>query len=217
MASYFSCPPFLSLPKTRGNYYSTTLQSPQSVSSPTQHLISSNSAESLPPSAAAEPTEWTLTRRFGIGAGLAFLAAGVVSQQSRRIRDVEKEEEVVVLPNGIRYYDVRVGGGSSPRRGELVVMNAKGMVQGSGEVFMERCENRAIGVVLGSRPYGRGMCEGLEYALRDMKVGGKRRVIVPPNLGFGEGGADMGEALQIPPSATLEYVVELHNVSIAPA
>lgn len=112
---------------------------------------------------------------------------------------------------------MRVGGGSSPRRGELVVINAKGRVQDSGEVFMDRCENRAIGVVLGSRPYGRGMCEGLEYAFKDMKVGGKRRVIVPPNLGFGEEGADMGEALQIPPSATLEYVVELHNVSSAPA
>ncbi|XP_047941439.1 peptidyl-prolyl cis-trans isomerase FKBP17-2, chloroplastic [Salvia hispanica] len=211
MASYFSCPPFLSLPKTRGNYYSTTSQSV--LPSPTQHVICANSAEP------AEPTEWiasTLTRRSGIGAGLAFLAAGVVSQQSQRTRDVEKEEEVV-LPNGIRYYDVRVGGGSSPRRGELVVINAKGRVQGSGEVFMDRCENRAMGVVLGSRPYGRGMCEGLEYAFRDMKVGGKRRVIVPPNLGFGEEGADMGEALQIPPSATLEYVVELHNVLSAPA
>ena len=81
MASYFSCPPFLSLPKTRGNYYSTTSQSV--LPSPTQHVICANSAEP------AEPTEWiasTLTRRSGIGAGLAFLAAGVVSQQSQRTR-----------------------------------------------------------------------------------------------------------------------------------
>lgn len=87
MASYFSCPPFLSLPKTRGNYYSTTSQSV--LPSPTQHAICSKSAEPLPPPAAAEPTESiapTLTRRSGIGAGLAFLAAGVVSQQSRHTR-----------------------------------------------------------------------------------------------------------------------------------
>ena len=101
--------------------------------------------------------------------------------------------------------------------GDLVVMNVKGSVQGSGEVFVDTFENRAIALVLGSKPYGKGICEGLEYALRDMKAGGKRRVIVPPNLGFGEEGADLGEGVQIPASATLEYVVELQKVSIAPA
>ncbi|XP_057791521.1 peptidyl-prolyl cis-trans isomerase FKBP17-2, chloroplastic-like [Salvia miltiorrhiza] len=248
MASFFSSPspPFLSLPKTRANNYYTTSQSPSPPQSnpppkpPTQHL-SSNSVEPPPPSAAeqrpaprtaADSTDWiasTLTRRFGIGAGLAwvaFLAVGVVSEQIKTrlevsreeatTRDVEKEEEVV-LRNGIRYYELRVGGGSSPRTGDLVVMNVKGSVQGSGEVFVDTFKSRAIALVLGSRPYGGGICEGLEYALRDMKAGGKRRVIVPPNLGFGEGGADLGEALQIPPSATLEYVVELQKVSIAPA
>ncbi len=50
-----------------------------------------------------------------------------------------------------------------------------------------------------------------------MKSGGKRRVIIPPNFGFGEKGADLGSGLQIPPSATLEYIVEVDKVSIAPA
>jgi FKBP-type peptidyl-prolyl cis-trans isomerase len=50
-----------------------------------------------------------------------------------------------------------------------------------------------------------------------MKAGGKRRVIVPPNLGFRENGADLGTGVQIPPFATLEYIVEVERVSIAPA
>ncbi|KAG6388405.1 hypothetical protein SASPL_149830 [Salvia splendens] len=234
MASLFSHPPFVSLPKRRGNYYTTNCVSPQSEPPPpSDQNLSSNSVEKqIKPRTAAESTDWiasTLTRRFGIGAGLAwvgFLAVGVVSEQIKTrlevsreeatTRDVDKEVEVV-LPNGIRYYELRVGGGSSPQTGDLVVMNVKGRVQGSGEVFVDTFENRAIALVLGSKPYGRGICQGLEYALRDMKGGGKRRVIVPPNLGFGEEGADLGGGVQIPPSATLEYVVELQKVSIAPA
>ncbi|KAK4410822.1 Peptidyl-prolyl cis-trans isomerase FKBP17-2, chloroplastic [Sesamum angolense] len=255
MASFFASPPFLSHSITRSNYFSSS-QTPSppppnqpsqpQPTTPTQKL----SAEPLPPAAAkvfeerpsraaaktsVESTDWiasTLTRRFGIGAGLAwvgFLAVGVVSeqiktrfevsQQEANTRDVEKEEEVV-LPNGIRYYELRVGGGASPRLGDLVVMNVKGSVQGSGEVFVNTFEGekkKPFALVMGSRPYSKGICEGIEYVLGSMKAGGKRRVIIPSRLGFGEEGADLGEGVQIPPFATLEYVIEVDRVSIAPA
>ncbi|KAL7099146.1 hypothetical protein ACP275_09G064500 [Erythranthe tilingii] len=206
---------------------------------PPPPLATTRAAEQRPSKAAAtrttaESTDWiasNLTRRFGIGAGLAwvgFLAFGVVSeqiktrlevsQQEANTRDVEKEEEVV-LPNGIRYYELRVGGGASPRAGDLVVINVKGSVLGSGEVFVDTFsgEKRALALVMGSRPYSKGICEGVEYVMRNMKAGGIRRVIIPPNHGFGEEGADLGEGVQIPPFATLEYVVEVDRVSIAPA
>lgn len=182
-----------------------------------------------------ESTDWissTLTRRFGIGAGLAwvgFLAVGVlseqiktrfeVSQQEANTRDVEKEEEVV-LPNGIRYYDLRIGGGASPRPGDLVVIDVKGSVQGNGQVFVDTYgseKKKPLALVMGSRPYNKGICEGIEYVLKTMKAGGKRKVIIPPSLGFGEEGADLGSEVQIPPFATLEYVIEVERVSIAPA
>ncbi|CAN6287095.1 unnamed protein product [Urochloa humidicola] len=185
----------------------------------------------------ADSTDWvasSLTRRFGIGAGLAwagFLAVGVVSeqlktrfevaQQQANTKDVEQEQEVV-LPNGIRYYELRVGGGDAPRAGDLVVIDLQGRVAGGGggEAFVDTFGEgkRPLALVMGSRPYTRGMCEGVEYALRSMRAGGKRRVVVPPGLGFGDDGADFGEEhVQIPPGATLEYVVQVDKVSIAPA
>ncbi|EAZ28318.1 hypothetical protein OsJ_12292 [Oryza sativa Japonica Group] len=133
-------------------------------------------------------------------------------------RDVEQEQEVV-LPNGIRYYEMRVGGGDVPRPGDLVVIDLKGRVTG-GEAFVDTFGDgkRPLALVMGSRPYTRGMCEGVEYVLRSMRAGGKRRVVVPPALGFGDDGADFGDAAaQVPPGATLEYVVEVDKVSIAPA
>ncbi|KAF8733752.1 hypothetical protein HU200_014599 [Digitaria exilis] len=183
----------------------------------------------------ADSTDWvasSLTRRFGIGAGLAwagFLAVGVVSeqlktrfevaQQQANTRDVEQEQEVV-LPNGIRYYEMRVGGGDVPRPGDLVVIDLQGRVSGSGEAFVDTFGEgkRPLALVMGSRPYTRGMCDGVEYVLRSMRAGGKRRVVVPAGLGFGDDGADFGEEhVQIPPGATLEYVVQVDKVSIAPA
>lgn len=118
-----------------------------------------------------------------------------------------------------RYYELRVGGGATPRTGDLVVIDLKGEVEGSGKVFVDTFdgEKKPLALVMGSRPYSKGMCEGIEYVLRSMKTGGKRRVIVPPNLGFGENGAELGNGLQIPPFATLEYIVEVDKVSIAPA
>ncbi|KAK9118237.1 hypothetical protein Scep_016330 [Stephania cephalantha] len=262
MASFFSSPTFLShpvLPRTHTLFSSPSdtpnpsstptpptpskpqsLQTPSSTEQPTPLTIMSSDVDKLKKpnnvtKSKAESTDWiasTITRRFGLGAGLAwvaFLAVGVVSeqvktrfevlQQEANTREIEKEEEVV-LPNGIRYYEMRVGGGSSPRAGDLVVIDLKGKVEGSGKVFVNTFEGeqkKPLALVMGSRPYTKGMCEGIEYVLRSMRAGGKRRVVVPPSLGFGEHGADLGSDVQIPPFATLEYVVEVDKVSIAPA
>ncbi|KAJ8464166.1 hypothetical protein OPV22_026718 [Ensete ventricosum] len=187
------------------------------------------------PKVAAESTDWiasSLTRRFGLGAGLAwvgFLAVGVVSEQIKTRLEVSRErantkvvekEEEVVLPNGIRYTELRVGGGASPRPGDLVVIDLQGRAEeGSSDAFVDTFGEgkRPLALVMGSRPYTKGMCEGVEYVLRSMKAGGKRRVVVPPALGFGDDGADLGAGLRIPASATLDYIVQVDKVSIAPS
>lgn len=114
---------------------------------------------------------------------------------------------------------MRVGGGATPKKGDLVVIDIKGKVVGDGGVFVDTfgSEKKPLALVVGSRPYSKGMCEGVEMVLRTMKNGGKRRIIVPPALAFGDEGADFGtEHVKIPPSATLEYIVEVEKVSIAP-
>ncbi|KGN64167.1 peptidyl-prolyl cis-trans isomerase FKBP17-2, chloroplastic [Cucumis sativus] len=252
MASLFGSTSFLSHPLTR-TYHLASSQTPSPSTPPSQPpqtppspspSLSASSSEQLKPAPSkveqqrsttnVDSTDWiasTLTRRFGLGAGLAwaaFLAVGVVSEQIKtrlevsqeeaNTRNVEKEEEVV-LPNGIRYYELRVGGGAVPRTGDLVVIDLKGKIQGTDEVFVDTFgkERKPLALVMGSRPYSKGMCEGLEYVLRSMKSGGKKRVIIPSSLGFGENGADLGTGVQIPPFATLEYVIEIDKVSIAPA
>ncbi|XP_068658359.1 peptidyl-prolyl cis-trans isomerase FKBP17-2, chloroplastic [Aristolochia californica] len=258
MATVSGSVSFLSLPPTKLLHLSSSSQSPSpspsssSSSSPQVPVTNpSTKPQSEPPiqsisvksqglpkpkvaASAPETTDWvasTLTRRFGLGAGLAwagFLAIGVLSeqiktrleasQQEANTKDVEEAKEVI-LPNGIRYYETRIGGGAPPRPGDLVVIDLKGQVESSGQVFVDTfgVNKKPLALVMGSRPYTKGMCEGVEYVLRSMKAGGKRRVIVPPSLGFGDKGADLGSGLQIPPSATLEFIVQVDKVSIAPA
>jgi FKBP-type peptidyl-prolyl cis-trans isomerase len=133
--------------------------------------------------------------------------------------DVENAKEVV-FPNNIRYVELRAGGGASPQRGDLVVVDLIGKIESTGEVFVDTSaagNKRPLAFVFGARPYAGGMCDGLEFVLRSMKVGGKRRVIVPPELGFGETGADLSSGARIPSQSTLEYIVQLQRVSIAPS
>ncbi|GAV75403.1 FKBP_C domain-containing protein [Cephalotus follicularis] len=260
MATFFGSPSFLSHPLTRTtSHFSSSSQTPvppptppskPQSPTPSPHLNTTSAEQQVPVLSAkvqqqkattpaartttVESTDWiasSLTRRFGLGAGLAwagFLAFGViseqiktrleVSQQEANTRDVEKQEEVV-LPNGIRYYELRVGGGASPRTGDLVVIDLKGKVEGSGKIFADTFggDKKPLALLMGARPYGKGMCEGIEYVLRSMKAGGKRRVMIPPGLGFGEQGADLGSGVRIPPFATLEYIVQVDKVSVAPA
>ncbi|KAK9061420.1 hypothetical protein SSX86_018601 [Deinandra increscens subsp. villosa] len=243
MATFFGSPPIVSPPLVRTQHLSSSSQPPPPPppsQPPSQQPPLSKSSQvaakdKVQRGGSADSTDWiasSLTRRFGLGAGLAwagFLAFGVaseqiktrfeVNQQEANTRDVEKEEEVV-LPNGIRYYELRVGGGAVPKKGDLVVIDIKGKVVGNGSVFVDTFDSdkKPLAFVVGSRlPYSKGMCEGVEMVLRTMKNGGKRRIIVPPALAFGDQGADFGiDHGKVPPSATLEYIVEVEKVSIAP-
>lgn len=120
MAAFFGSPQFLSLPKTRSNYFSSSQTPPPEPPSyqlpeppttpPKTQQLSSNAAEPPSPTVAkvqqqkpvtktsVESTDWiasTLTRRFGIGAGLAwvgFLAVGVLSEQIKTRFEVSQQE-----------------------------------------------------------------------------------------------------------------------------
>ena len=110
--------------------------------------------------------------------------------------------------SGLSYEDTQVGTGASPTRGQTCVMHYTGWlwVNGAKGAKFDSSHDR-------NRPFefpiGMGrVIKGWDEGVATMKVGGKRTLLIPPALGYGERGA----AGVIPPGATLLFEVELLNV-----
>jgi peptidylprolyl isomerase len=114
-------------------------------------------------------------------------------------------QPVTTTPSGLKIIDLKVGAGPSPKPGQTCVMNYTGWLYENGikgkkfDSSFDR--NQPFSFPIGQHQVIAGWDEGVAT----MKVGGKRTLIIPPELGYGARGA--GGA--IPPNATLIFDVEL--------
>ncbi|QSR88316.1 FKBP-type peptidyl-prolyl cis-trans isomerase [Methylacidiphilum caldifontis] len=114
------------------------------------------------------------------------------------------DEKITTLPSGLKYIDYVVGSGNAVAPGKRVTLNYVGKLE-DGKVFdSSLARGKPFSFVLGvSR-----MIKGWEEGVSTMKEGGKRRLIIPPSLGYGtEGVEDI-----IPPNATLIFDIEVLKV-----
>lgn len=105
-------------------------------------------------------------------------------------------------PDGLQYGDFRVGIGPMPAQGQKVVVNYTGWLT-NGTMFDSSRQ-------LSRQPFAFNVGEkqvitGWDLGVASMRVGGKRRLIVPPQLGYGAAGYPP----TIPGNATLIFDVEL--------
>ena len=119
----------------------------------------------------------------------------------------------VTLPDGLKYVDLVVGTGASPRPGQTVSVSYNGKLE-SGTEF-ENSKGKPVQFEVGTGALIKGWDEGL----MTMKVGGKRMLIVPPKLGYGARGSTdpVTGKIKIPPNATLTFEIELLDVKDSPA
>src|SRR5258708_7642074 len=107
--------------------------------------------------------------------------------------------------------DVVVGTGAEAKPGDLVTVNYTGTLT-NGTKFDSNTDAKFQHVQPFQFHLGAGeVIKGWDLGVAGMKVGGKRNLTIPPELGYGARGA--GSA--IPPNATLKFTVELLNVSAA--
>lgn len=107
--------------------------------------------------------------------------------------------------SGLVYQDLVVGKGSSPKAGKTVKVHYTGWLKDGTKVDSSVDRGEPYSFVSGKGEVIKGWDEGV----KSMKVGGKRRLIIPPQLAYGKKGAGG----VIPPNATLIFEVELLDVT----
>ncbi len=116
-----------------------------------------------------------------------------------------KESKMIKTASGLQYEDTVVGTGESPRTGMTCVMHYTGWLWVDGKKGEKFDSSLDRGKPF-KFPIGVGrVIKGWDEGVSTMKVGGKRTLLIPPQLGYGERGAGG----VIPPNATLLFEVEL--------
>jgi len=111
------------------------------------------------------------------------------------------EGKEVTTSSGLQYVDLTVGTGATAQAGKTVTVHYTGWLENGKKFDSSVDRGQPFSFPLGAGRVIKGWDEGVQ----GMKVGGKRKLIIPSNLGYGARGA--GGA--IPPHATLIFEVEL--------
>jgi peptidylprolyl isomerase len=117
-------------------------------------------------------------------------------------------QEPVTTPSGLKYIDTKAGTGASPKSGQTCVMHYTGWLYDGGKKGAKFDSSVDRGQPFEFKIGQRQVIGGWDEGVATMKVGGKRTLIIPPELGYGARGAGGF----IPPNATLIFDVELLDV-----
>jgi peptidylprolyl isomerase len=124
--------------------------------------------------------------------------------QSIAMDNAEKQAPAVTTASGLQYIEIAEGTGDLPVKGQTVSVHYTGTLESGKKFDSSRDRNQAFEFQIGEGQVIKGWDEGLST----MKVGGRRKLIIPAELGYGARGAGG----VIPPNAVLVFDVELLKI-----
>lgn len=133
------------------------------------------------------------------------LANAKIEGDLKQDKQTMSEENVITTPSGLKYIDQKEGDGASPQRGQTVTVHYTGTLEDGTKFDSSRDRGSPFSFKIGVGQVIKGWDEGVG----SMKVGGRRELIIPSELGYGARGAGG----VIPPNATLKFDVELLSIS----
>src|SRR5205823_5207766 len=117
----------------------------------------------------------------------------------------KKDEKVITTKSGLKYVELKEGTGDEAKAGQTVEVHYTGWLKDGKKFDSSKDRNQPFSFPLGAGRVIKGWDEGVA----GMKVGGKRKLIIPPDLAYGKRGAGNG---LIPPDAELTFEVELLGI-----
>ncbi|MBE9033281.1 FKBP-type peptidyl-prolyl cis-trans isomerase [filamentous cyanobacterium LEGE 11480] len=139
---------------------------------------------------------------------MADMVADVVIAETAKLTPQTSEtksmSEIVETPSGLKYEVITEGDGATPEKGQTVIVHYTGTLEDGTKFDSSRDRNQPFSFKVGAGQVIKGWDEGLAM----MKVGDRRNLILPPELGYGARGAGG----VIPPNATLIFDVELLGI-----
>jgi FKBP-type peptidyl-prolyl cis-trans isomerase FkpA len=138
--------------------------------------------------------------------GWGTLSATALATQEGKTMEPSKDAPAkeILTPSGLKYVDQKVGPGAEAKAGDTVEVHYTGWLTDGTKFDSSRDSNRPFRFKLGAGQVIKGWDEGVA----GMKIGGKRKLTIPPELGYGRQGAGS----VIPPGATLVFEVELLGI-----
>src|ERR1700746_272087 len=119
-------------------------------------------------------------------AALAILATTLsLAIAKTSLPGVATKAPTVTTKSGLKYQDIKVGKGAVPRTGQTVVVHYTGWLTNGTKFDSSVDRKKPFEFTLGAGRVIKGWDEGVQ----GMKVGGKRRLEIPPSLGYGAQGA----------------------------
>jgi FKBP-type peptidyl-prolyl cis-trans isomerase len=112
--------------------------------------------------------------------------------------------KIVTTNSGLKYEDIKEGTGAAAAKGDTVDVHYTGWLKDGKKFDSSKDRGKPFSFSLGAGQVIKGWDEGVQ----GMKVGGVRKLIIPPDLGYGARGAGG----VIPPNAELTFEVELLKI-----
>jgi peptidylprolyl isomerase len=140
-------------------------------------------------------------------AGL-WAASPAVGQEQQGEKKEEKEKMWTKTDSGLQYRDVKEGTGEKAAKGQTALVHYTGWLWANDTKGKKFDSSKDRGEPF-DFPIGAGqVIKGWDEGVAGMKVGGKRELVIPPELGYGARGAGG----VIPPNSTLFFEVELLRI-----
>lgn len=143
----------------------------------------------------------TLVGLFALALVGTFLASGAAAQDESKDK---KKGKIVETKSGLKYEDLKEGTGPEAKRGDVVEVHYTGRLKDGKKFDSSKDRGKPFSFQLGASQVIKGWDEGVQ----GMKVGGTRKLIIPPDLAYGARG--FGNV--IPPNSELTFEVELLKV-----